>query len=195
VKNTADLSAMTINIKPGNILVARPTVEDGFFTESVLLVIERDSKGTIALCINKKHYDSFQDVMRDNGETWNYADDLYVGGLTNNTSIFLLHTHEWYSKNTVPVNGLVSVSSDAVMTEKINNGNIPNNYKFIAGVTSWGPKQLESEIAYYKNWLVMDYSDKLIWSIPSEDVWQVAVEDYAKQAAGTMFETKNIVDK
>lgn len=104
----------------------------------------------------------------------------------NRSALIMLHTHEWYSSNTMAITDRISISSDGLMLEKAANGNAPRQWRFVSGMCAWQPGQLQQEIDQ-KQWCVTTATDKLIWELTEQEQWHRAIERYAAQAVKQFF--------
>jgi len=110
-----------------------------------------------------------------------------MGGPVVQESLFLLHSDEWYSSTSKPcLNGL-SVSSDHTMLQKIIDGNLPKNYKLMAGISTWHPRQLAMEI-HKGGWLVInDPKPELFFGRDGKQAWTKAVQAAGSEAVDSFF--------
>ena len=60
-----------------------------------------------------------------------------IGGDNNESAMIMLHTDEWYSSNTIQINDHLSMSSDDLMMEKLEMGNVPEWYRLFLGFEGW----------------------------------------------------------
>ena len=171
-------------IKPGTLLIAHPDLDDEFFQFSTVLITEDHQHGTTGLCINKLNDMSLSEAA--GLQDWASTEELYTGGPVNARALIMIHSADWYSSNTMPVNTEFSISSDQLMTEKIAMGNDPRNYRFVNGVSSWKPKQLSEEIAQGK-WLTMPASEAIVYGYTGETQWKKAINNYAELAVAQYF--------
>lgn len=173
-------------IRPGKILVAHPDFSDQNFRDSVVLITEFHSKGTVGFMLNKRTDYNFADVIQESGVEWPYPDFLYNGGPVNKTALVCVHSAEWFSSNTYTVNSELSISSDKMMTEKMAMGNLPRYYRFVTGMAGWQPGQLEQEIK--KNyWLTGEPTLSVLFDECGTKQWKQSIELCASQAVDSFF--------
>lgn len=174
-------------VSPGQLLVAHPRIGDPFYHRTVLLVIESDEFGTVAIIVNKQSKVMFSDLMAANEEDWIGDEPLYIGGTVGERSLFMVHSGGWSSENTYELEDGICVSSDYEMTEKVKAGDAPEHYKFISGITSWAPMQLETEISRGNNWIVVDADPEIVWEESAMTQWEMAINKYSTEMVGYLF--------
>tara|TARA_B110000503_G_scaffold121966_1_gene186059 strand:- start:449 stop:976 length:528 start_codon:yes stop_codon:yes gene_type:complete len=175
-----------MQIKPGNLLVANPSLNGGLFSKSVILISEHHTKGSVGFILNKPSTYKVSDVIQGNSLDILKNETLYAGGPLNNGSLILVHSAEWYSSNTMPLPTNVSISSDHFMFEKISMGNLPFNYKLITGISGWQPGQLQFEVDK-ENWLICAPTDNVIYNHAGVTMWHQALELCASQVVASFF--------
>lgn len=171
-------------IKPGTVLVAHPDLDDDFFAFSLVLISEDHSGGTLGFALNKSSRFDLREAI--DCPDWPYNDLLYNGGPVNKTALILIHSSEWYSSNTMPLNTDLSISSDTLMAEKMSMGNTPGQYRFVTGMSGWDRGQLQAEIDRSK-WLTIPATDDIVFGNDGETQWRQAVEKYAQLAVSQYF--------
>lgn len=176
------------NIKPGQLLVAHPDMDDKYFYRSVVLVTENHPGGTIGVMINKPTLTSVAEAVMKTDETeWPFDDTLYQGGPVSQLSLIALHTSEWSSSNTMFVNDHVSISSDQFMMEKMAMQNLPKNYRFVLGMCGWSAGQLQDEIDTGRGWLTCDSNERILFSYSGPTQWELAIDLCARYAMNQYF--------
>jgi len=162
-------------IKPGTLLVAHPDLTDHFFRKSVVLITEANIGGYVGLCLNRSSGLDMPSVLEKHGVSWPLGDELYVGGPIQEQALFMLHTTEFASSNTLAFANYAAVSSDELMIEKMQMGDVPVNYKFISGMAGWNPSQLEKEIIKEKSWLTCEANEDIVYCNSSRH-WEKAID-------------------
>ena len=139
---------MVMNILPGDVLVAPPSMEDPRFRETVILVANHTPQNSAGFVLNDPGPLSINDVYWEVGlaETDNLPLPIYRGGPVAPGSIFMLHESEWHDRNTMYINAQFSATSSLEMFQLLLEGAGPRSERIISGMASWGPGQLEGEI-------------------------------------------------
>tara|TARA_Y100000114_G_C11590254_1_gene245434 strand:+ start:99 stop:626 length:528 start_codon:yes stop_codon:yes gene_type:complete len=164
----------------GLCMVARPSVQDPLFKNSVVFMFEQNAQQTTGVIINKKSNITTHEILNNMGVQPPLGNEpVYAGGPVSKQSILILHTKEWNSTSTFRVAGKYAVSSDDLMLKKYASGDTPRGYKFCAGVSVWQNEQLAKEMANYA-WLVVDLNKNLIFDHNGLTQWDLAIERAAK---------------
>jgi putative transcriptional regulator len=175
-------------IHAGDLLIAPPKMSDPRFFHSVILITQANLRGVQGLCLN-----------RDSGITVNRAlaalpkkitpdEKLFWGGPVGSSTLWLLHDSEWSCDNTNIITDQWRVSSSNNMFEQIAQQGGPNHARFMLGISSWAPGQLEMEIEGSQpwnrdsSWLIARAPEpKEILSLVPSDVWLYACDLSAQQ--------------
>jgi putative transcriptional regulator len=161
-------------------MVARPSVQDPFFKNSVVFVFECNHEQTTGVIINKKSNITTHEILNNMKVTPPMGNEpVYAGGPVSKQSILILHTKEWNSTSTFRVAGKYGVSSDDLMLRKYANGDTPRGYKFCAGVSVWQNEQLAREMEN-NAWLLVDLNKNIIFDHNGLTQWDLAIERAAK---------------
>lgn len=171
----------------GKFLIARPTIDIGFFTKSVIWVYQDTPAGTSGICLNKPGLFCLRDLALQSGYDYPQGvDPVYVGGPVNERSVNLVHTDDFTSSNTLHTGTGIDISSDTLMIEKLVCGNKPKHYRLAAGASAWAPGQLDFEIS--KNyWLIADLRHETVFETTGEQQWESAIEQVGVQLAQRFF--------
>jgi putative transcriptional regulator len=97
------------------------------------------------------------------------------GGPVEGSRGFILHSHDFRSKDTVSVGDFYSVTGTIEALKAIATGHGPEHMLFILGYAGWGEGQLDKEIQD-NAWLVVDPDPNLIFHAVPEEKWELAVQ-------------------
>ncbi len=162
----------------GKLLIARPgTMRDPTFAQTVVYLYEQTDLIVFGLILNKPSYltiDRLQGLrgIYNTGATGS----VYRGGPVGEQSLILLHTDEWNSTNTIPVTHGNCISSDELMLDKMVDGNLPACWRLIAGMSTWGVKQLQEELYQHKAWLLVEPNHEIFYNEDEEDQWKMGIQ-------------------
>lgn len=164
----------------GKFLIARPSIEAGFFARSIIFVYEDTDRGTAGLAVNKQSGLDFVQIAQQRGQVYPQGQTpIFKGGPVNENSIVLLHSDDFVSQNTLHTGTGLDVSSDEVMIQKLIDGNEPRYFRVCAGASVWAPGQLDFEIK--KNlWLVSELDHSIAFNHQGDKQWESAIA-YAGQ--------------
>jgi putative transcriptional regulator len=180
-------------IESGTLLVAHPRFTKGIFGRSVVLITENHPKGSVGFIINKPTQFKVKDVI-----DCIYLDrvcnmTIHSGGPVSPRAVCLLHTDEWYSTNTMQVCPGMSLTSDMVMIEKINNDNTPDDFLFTAGMAAWHAGQLENELTEnnasgHPLWLTTKLKDSsIIFNYAHDQLWRKCLSVCTQEIVNQYF--------
>lgn len=171
----------------GKFLIATPKINTGFFQHSVVFIYEDSLNGTAGLVVNKPSTFDFADLaMERNIEYPRHNTMIHTGGPVNPRAVTVMHTDEWFSQNTLHTATGLDISSDEVMIHKIAEGNAPDGYRAVSGVSIWAPGQLDHEISH-QHWLLMDLPHSIVFDIDGVKQWETCVERYGQQFVAQWF--------
>lgn len=186
---------MTENNYRGNLLASHPKYPDSDFKKSVLLVLDHDDDGAVALQINKPYQNgvSFSTVMQNAGLYYDDDQPLFIGGEDASNRVYLIHTLDWYSPTTNKINNFIGVSTDLSILMAISQGEGPEHFRAIAGYTRWEPEVLEGEISGAEpwsavhSWSYIPVSVEVIFEIPPEQQWTAVIDTSCKLQVSNWF--------
>ena len=158
-----------MQINQGEILVARPLLNDGNFKRTVILLAEHNKYGSLGFVMNKPMFLTLKDVVQN-------AKDLplpvYYGGPVAQNQLFYVHTAGKLISESVHISqnyywsGNFSEIVEALKSKTITSDQI----RFFIGYSGWGAGQLEEEIQQ-QAWANLDsYTSELINKHP-DDIW------------------------
>lgn len=160
----------------GKFLIARPSIEAGFFARTVIYVYEDTDRGTAGLVVNKPTGLDFAQIAQQRGQHYHSGiTPIYRGGPVNENSVVLLHSDDFVSQNTLHTGTGLDISSDEIMIQKLIDGNTPRYFRVCAGASIWAPGQLDFEIK--KNyWLVSALDHSVAFNQQGDAQWDSAIE-------------------
>lgn len=163
----------------GQLLVASTEMKDPRFAESVIYMIEHDSKGAFGLIINQPVAQGpLQDLLKSFGVNNDKVSGdvvLNYGGPVNQLAGFVLHSDEVALDNTKRVKDGLAVTANAALIEMIGEGKGPRQYLVMLGYTGWAPGQLEGEILA-GSWHIIPGDKALIFAKEADKKWRQAME-------------------
>lgn len=164
-------------ITPG-FLVASPILLDPNFARSVVLMCLHSPENALGLIINRPSGLSvkrvFEDLELDTQPDMKDRDVL-VGGPVQTHQGWVLFTEEGeLGEDEIDVGNGLRLSASRIVLERIASGSGPSRYLLLFGYAGWGPQQLEHEIGEGA-WLPVEFDDKLIFDVPFEERWDLAL--------------------
>ena len=181
---------MTVNsLAQGDVIVAPPTMRDPRFRRSALLITYHDLDGSLGLCVNQPTSHTLDKISSEVGLDVKLNFPLYWGGPVSPGTIWMLHSPEWQLGNTISINDQWNLTSNEQMFWSIQEGDMPQYFRFFHGFCSWSSQQLEHELkgdppwTHNSSWLTVEQPDaETLLEMPLEEVWQHCVNLSGQQA-------------
>lgn len=180
----------------GQCLIAHPNLtSENWFHRTVIYIYE-DSKnlGTLGLCLNVPTTATVKTVCHNKGILYPEGiTQIHRGGPVNQHALFLLHTDEWGTGNTIDAGSTYSISSHENMLEKLAMGDQPAYWRLFAGLCAWQPGQLDAELqgqppyTSENSWLTCQATDRLLFSVDSDEQWEMALENSSSELFDQYF--------
>ncbi len=159
----------------GQLLVASPGMGDPRFRRSVVYMVEHNAEGALGVIINKTYGKGLlANLMKgfgmESGGT-NERITLHFGGPVAADGAFILHTGEYKSPRSKPVDKAISFTTDTRILKDVAIGKGPRRLLFVLGYAGWSAGQLEDEIAR-GDWSLSEASEELVFGDSKDDVWE-----------------------
>lgn len=151
----------TFDLK-GKLLIASSAILDGHFNQSVVLIIDHDSRGALGLILN---HPLPSDRQRRH--------PLYKGGPVDSDQRLLLHAAAVLASDAAIVEGLYFENSDDLL-EALAEGN--HAYRRFAGYAGWGTGQLEFELRT-NSWVLLDARADLVFHTSDAELWRLCLAE------------------
>lgn len=152
----------------GSFLVARPSLKDPSFRQTVILLLQHSDDGAYGLVINRP--------AKSKGLPF----PLYKGGPCGSQGMLLLHGHaDWLeSSSDSSTQGVVPgvYIGDASCLQRITDASCdePRRFRLFSGYAGWAPDQLEGELAS-GSWVAVPATAELLFDTPIDELWQQLV--------------------
>jgi putative transcriptional regulator len=157
----------------GSLLVATPALADPNFAESVLLMVHHDDDGSIGILVNRPTNLDPASVFPDVPALARYQSNLYLGGPVGPTQLLLLLRAPAAGRvQGPPLIDDVYVSADPSVLDGYPEASIDATLvRLYAGHASWGPGQLEDEIAR-GDWHIVPGRAELVFTGEPLELWR-----------------------
>lgn len=178
----------------GNLLIAPPSINSGFFQKSVILLTEEHASGNVGVALNKASKVSLNDFARYNDVTLDVPGNIYIGGPVNPKALTMIHTADWACSNTMRINDLFSISSSPEIFKYLANGYCPEHWRIFVGLCKWIPGQLLKEInglppyTHKSSWLTASADLDIVFETDTDDQWSESIERSGSEFAQNLFE-------
>ena len=163
------------SITRGSLLVATPLLNSMPWRRSVVFITESSKSSVMGTILNRP-------TMMTTSDATDYAvphTQIYMGGPISTQALFMLHTSDFRSSNTMDITSSWGVSSDDHMFERLAEGDIPTWYRFYMGASAWHPKQLENEIAHGA-WMNVPAPSFTLMTEDPDDLWQKSIDSISQ---------------
>lgn len=169
----------------GQFLVAMPDMTDEHFAKTVILLVGHGDEGAMGLIVNRELADlRFADILDeidlgDPDAVIRLPDEIRQravmrGGPVEKGRGFVLHSSDYSSGNTYPVQDGVCLTATLDILKAMAFGPAPRASLFALGCCGWSPGQLEAEIAD-NGWLTVPFSAELVFDTPVEGRYDAAL--------------------
>ena len=163
----------------GKVLVARESMPDPRFQETVIYLVDHDETGAFGLVVNKPTAVGPVGALLDQlgidadeyGDAVQGSVTLHYGGPVEPARGFVLHSAEYEVGGTRHVSEGVALTIDPVVLIDIGLGRGPRRNLIIFGYSGWGPLQLEGELGR-GDWKVVDADADLVLGTDHESKWR-----------------------
>ena len=146
---------MISGIQKPQILVAMPSLKDGYFDKSVVLLCEYNESGAMGFVINSPSTTSVDDLLAELGLGSQPSQDkpIMIGGPVQPELCWVVHTAEYAGRSTTPLGSTLALSAAQEVLTSITEGAAPTEYLLGVGYAGWGAGQLDREIEQESWWL------------------------------------------
>lgn len=160
----------------GRFLVARRTLDDPHFRQTVIYLLRYGTSGTMGLIINRPSGLNLSDALSDIDDMDLKSRPLFFGGPVEFNTVSMLIRNEQESRLVEHIAEDVYLSGDRTVLDRLLSEKKPDNaLHFYLGHASWLPNQLAREIRN-ENWYVIDTDPAVIFSTRPESVWKRLIE-------------------
>lgn len=160
-------------LRPGQLLIAEPLMNDMNFTRSVILLCEHGEEGSVGFVLNNPtdiQLNKLVQGMRADGPI------VFKGGPVQMDTLHMLHRipgalgHGKKIANGIYWGG----SFDDLYDISTSNDCDDADVRLFLGYSGWGPGQLENEIKE-GSWLVTNATEDILFGTCHDNVWKKAI--------------------
>jgi len=159
----------------GVLLVAKPSLNDRNFSQTVVLVTQTEDSSTVGVIINRPTMLKLSEFLSEELPTGNYREPIYFGG-----PVMLKALVSLFRSETPPAAPAFHVMKDVYLT--MHQDNIESllkdataRYRIYAGFSGWIPRQLESEMMR-DNWYFLPADEATVFRAKTDGLWEELVE-------------------
>ena len=160
----------------GTFLIASPDIEGGLYFRSVIVICEHSLGGSFGLIINKVLEVELPEEIINIKALANPHVAIRAGGPIQPNQMMLLHSSEEIPEQTLKICDGVFLGGDLEFLQEATSDPNGPHLHLCFGYAGWGAGQLEREFLN-GNWYLHPASDKYIFEVPSEKLWQTLLRD------------------
>lgn len=198
IRKTMESSHIDPNLLKGdspfrnNLLIAMPSMNDGFFHKSVIYVCAHSPAGAMGIVINQRLPDvQFKDLLSQLNlpESQVQVEPIvHFGGPVETGRGFVLHSTDFVREDTVRINDHICITGTIDILCAMAAGKGPDRSIFALGYSGWGPGQLEAEM-HANSWLTVPADDELIFNTDLSMKWEKSLEKLGIEPAFLSIDT------
>lgn len=161
-----------------SLLIATPSLEDGFFAHSVVLLLEHNEEGTGGIVLNRPAPLDLDTLLQAAGlgKVPSGPHPVWIGGPVTPQSGLVLYLDEGgerYEHDIEVLPGL-RLSASMGLLRDVATGHGPRQFGLFLGRAGWGPGQLERELAAGA-WLTGEPDLSLLFATDVDQSWRAAL--------------------
>jgi putative transcriptional regulator len=160
----------------GRFLVARRTLDDPHFRQTVIYLLRHGPAGTVGLIINRPSGLNLSDALSGIDSEDLASHPLFFGGPVEFNTVSMLIRDEKESRLVEHIADDIYLSGDRSVLERLLAQKKPDNaLHFYLGHAGWLPDQLAQEIRQ-EDWYVIDVNSAVIFSANPETIWKRLIQ-------------------
>jgi putative transcriptional regulator len=175
---------MITHVSAPCLLIGMPSMLDGNFTKSVLLLAEHNSEGAIGFILNRPSTVPLKSMLSDIDRDVPPAIPAWYGGPVDTGTAIILHSRKPSSSDTDVGHGIFLSTSGRVLDSLLDESaasltdlahghltqDILNPYRFLVGYAGWGRGQLDDEIRSGA-WILHPMDRDIVFNTPWAEMW------------------------
>ena len=163
----------------GRILIAMPSIGDGRFERSVILICAHDEEYAMGIVLNKPVAHLTLPFMLEQLDVDIQSDlaDGFVldGGPVRNDRGFVLHSADFHCEGaTIDIGDSCRLTATRDILDALASEKPPEKAVLALGYSGWGPGQLEAELVE-NAWLVGDLDECILYGPDHDRKWNDAL--------------------
>lgn len=157
----------------GQLLVAGPDLLDPNFRRTVVLISEHGEEGAMGVVLNRRSEHPVAEAVPDLADLVEPGERVHIGGPVQPTGVVVLAEFDDTSAAAAVVLddvGFLSAEADMEALEEVT-----RRVRVFAGISGWGPGQLESELER-DDWIVEPARREDLFGDDPEGLWSRVLE-------------------
>lgn len=157
----------------GKLLIASPTLRDGNFSRTVVLIAAHDDDGALGVVLNRPSEMVVADAVERLETLCAGFERVYFGGPVEPGSVLVLAEFDDPSLAAVLIDGDLGLPNVAASAAELGEG--VRRARCFAGHAGWGPGQLDAELEA-EAWIVEGLAPGDAWAEAGEELWSQVLE-------------------
>lgn len=160
-----------IQVNKGSFLIASPHLRDPNFRQTVVLICEHGSGGSLGLVVNRRTEHHIMDVLPQTTGLHERAGLVYSGGPVQKDNLLILHRIRQSVPESQPIFDGVCLGGDLSALEEVSSeGKIDDLVRVYMGYSGWAPGQLQFELSL-GSWIILPADLKLVFARDPHKMW------------------------
>jgi putative transcriptional regulator len=157
-------------------LVAKRSLADPNFAQSVVLVTQPERGKPFGVIINRPLAQPLGDVFPDHAALKTLKDKLYFGGpVARNALVFLVRSPQPPPRSTPVLRGVYFTGDGDWVDERLKQPDPMKGFRVFAGYAGWAPGQLQEEIER-GDWYVLPADAATVFEKDAATIWSELVQ-------------------
>lgn len=162
----------------GQLLIARPEMNDPRFSRAVIYMVRHDASGALGLIVNRPFKEIPIALLLERlglpHEGVGGSIRMNYGGPVEPGRVFVLHTADWRGEGTQLIADGIALTGPPGIIRAIASGTGPRRALLVLSYSGWGPGQLEREIKA-GGWVSVPADPALIFDEDHDTKWERAM--------------------
>ena len=181
------------HLAAGKILVARHSLEDPNFAETVIVLVQYDEEGTLGLIVNRQTKLPVSRLARDLLGAKGRTEPLYLGGPVAVSGVMgLVRTAEKLEDAKRVFGDVYMISSKSAVEKAMASNTDPKTFRLYLGYAGWDAGQLEFEMGL-DAWDVLPANPAIVFDPHPETLWTRLSEQEDMRIAAAQNEANVLV--
>lgn len=182
LKDTMQTDSVTTKSLKGQFLIASSQLNDDFFSQAVIYIVEHNKHGAMGLMINKPMDIPINELLDEldieHTELDSVSHQVVCGGPVKREAGMVLHpsvplAEQWQSSLILGDELSLTASPDVLNAIGLEEG--PSQSLVALGYVGWDANQLEQEIAV-GSWFVTTANREVLFDLPFEKRWSATIK-------------------
>ncbi|HEY2526534.1 MAG TPA: YqgE/AlgH family protein [Xanthobacteraceae bacterium] len=162
----------------GQFLIASPQMRGSAFAQTVILLAQHNRDGALGIVINRpidrRSIASLLEALGADASGVNDSVRIFLGGPVSPDTVFVVHSADYHSADTLDIDGRVALSSGPDVLRDIGLGKGPRKRLVAFGYAGWASQQLDDELAR-GDWYTEAEDPVLVFDDDRSKVWADAL--------------------